>query len=53
MCNVVHLIESYKTKLGDHTGNQYSQLNTFHDSEYKISWFLMSGDPRPCFTPHY
>ncbi|NQZ53952.1 MAG: crotonase/enoyl-CoA hydratase family protein [Piscirickettsiaceae bacterium] len=51
MSNVVHLNEPNKTKLGDHTGNQYSQLNTYYDSEYKIGWFLMSGEPRPCFTP--
>ncbi|MFW5450185.1 MAG: crotonase/enoyl-CoA hydratase family protein [Methylophagaceae bacterium] len=51
MNNVVHLNEPYKPKLGDHSGNRYSQLKTFYDSEYKIGWFLMSGEPRPCFTP--
>ena len=31
--------------------NQYSQLKTHYDSKYKIGWFLMKGEPRPCFTP--
>jgi DSF synthase len=30
---------------------QYEQLSTYYDSKYKIGWFLMKGDPRPCFTP--
>jgi DSF synthase len=30
---------------------QYAQLNTFYDENYKIGWFLMNGEPRPCFTP--
>ena len=45
---VVQLSESYKI---NKTENEYSQLKTFYDSEYKIGWFLMSGEPRPCFTP--
>ncbi len=30
---------------------KYQQLKTHYDSKYKIGWFLMKGDPRPCFTP--
>ena len=51
MSNVIHLNEPHQARHGDLTGSQYSQLNTFYDSEYKIGWFLMSGEPRPCFTP--
>ena len=29
----------------------YAQLKTHYDSKYKIGWFLMRGEPRPCFTP--
>lgn len=28
-----------------------NQLRTHYDSKYKISWCLMKGEPRPCFTP--
>ena len=51
MSNVVHLNEPYQARYGEDTGSQYSQLNTYYDSEYRIGWFLMSGEPRPCFTP--
>jgi len=51
MSNVVQLKKPYSVNIGDSDKNQYSQLNTFYDSEYKIGWFLMSGEPRPCFTP--
>ena len=27
------------------------QLKTHFDSKYNVSWCLMKGDPRPCFTP--
>lgn len=30
---------------------QYEQLTTHYDAKYKVGWFLMKGDPRPCFTP--
>lgn len=29
----------------------FSQLKTHYDKKYKIGWFMMQGDPRPCFTP--
>ena len=51
MSNIVHLKESYQVQYGENTGSQYSQLNTYYDSEYRIGWFLMCGEPRPCFTP--
>jgi len=30
---------------------KYQQLNTHYDEKYKIGWFLMKAEPRPCFTP--
>lgn len=30
---------------------QYQQLKTHYDEKYKAGWFLMKGEPRPCFTP--
>lgn len=30
---------------------KYQQLKTHYDSKYKAGWFLMKGEPRPCFTP--
>lgn len=29
----------------------YTQLKTHYDAKYKIGWFLMDAEPRPCFTP--
>jgi DSF synthase len=29
----------------------FDQLLTHYDSRYKIGWFLMRGQPRPCFNP--
>ncbi len=49
MGNVVRLNEEYQTTSIAET--QYSQLKTYSDSENKISWVFMKGDPRPCFTP--
>lgn len=31
--------------------DQYQQLKTHYDTKYKAGWFLMKGEPRPCFTP--
>lgn len=28
----------------------HSQLKTYYDEKYKIGWFLMKAEPRPCFT---
>lgn len=33
------------------TSGKYQQLNTHYDAKYKIGWFLMNAEPRPCFTP--
>ncbi len=30
---------------------EFEQLKSHYDARYKIGWFLMSGEPRPCFTP--
>ncbi len=38
-----YVINELKTK-------DYQQLNTHYDARYKASWFLMQGQPRPCFT---
>jgi len=35
----------------DTSEDQYSQLKTHYDAKYKIGWFLMNSEPRPCFTP--
>ena len=29
----------------------FRQLNTHFDEKYKIGWFSMESEPRPCFTP--
>lgn len=31
--------------------NGFQQLVTHYDEKYKAGWFLMKGEPRPCFTP--
>ena len=48
LANVSQLQES--PSIQEHN-QQYSQLKTHYDSKYKIGWFLMKGEPRPCFTP--
>lgn len=30
---------------------EYSQIRTFNDEKYKITWCLMNGAPRLCFNP--
>ncbi|AFJ02596.1 enoyl-CoA hydratase [Methylophaga frappieri] len=29
---------------------RYQHLTTHYDAKYKAAWFLMHGEPRPCFT---
>jgi len=48
MNNVAVLNES--NFLVQKSGN-YQQLKTHYDEKFKTGWFLMQGQPRPCFTP--
>ncbi|OOY33884.1 enoyl-CoA hydratase [Solemya velum gill symbiont] len=50
MNNIAHIDQSTRTQTKTRTG-EFEQLNTHYDARYKIGWFLMSGEPRPCFTP--
>lgn len=37
--------------LGDDIPRKYSQIRTFSDEKYKITWCLMNSSPRLCFNP--
>jgi DSF synthase len=50
MNNIAHIDQSTRS-LNKTLTSEFEQLNTHYDARYKIGWFLMSGDPRPCFTP--
>ncbi len=50
MNNIALINQSTRTQTNTRT-SEFQQLNTHYDARYKIGWFLMSGDPRPCFTP--
>lgn len=49
MSNVAVLKSVETDRLLD--SHQKPQLKAHYDSKYKISWCLMSAEPRPCFTP--
>jgi DSF synthase len=51
MSAVIELPNHFVSKQDVENQGHYSQLKTYYDSEYKIGWFLMEGEPRPCFTP--
>jgi DSF synthase len=37
--------------LGDDIAKKYSQIRTYSDEKYKITWCLMNSSPRLCFNP--
>ncbi len=50
MNNIALFDQSARSLATTQTG-EFEQLKTHYDARYKIGWFLMSGEPRPCFTP--
>jgi len=51
MSNVVKITEDYSANKNLDSEGKYSHLKTYYDSKYKVGWFLMQAQPRPCFTP--
>jgi len=47
---IVHDDNLYSAPAQDLT-SPFPQLKTHYDEKYKVGWFLMDSEPRPCFTP--
>lgn len=48
--NAMALLKQNDGILNNALVGRYQQLKTHYDAQYKASWFLMEGQPRPCFT---
>ncbi|OUR64814.1 enoyl-CoA hydratase [Methylophaga sp. 42_25_T18] len=49
--NALAQLKEINHDLNTDTDEQYSQIRTFSDDKYKITWCLMNGAPRLCFNP--
>ncbi len=47
--NNVAILKKNETQMPSTDG--YQQLNTYYDEKFRVGWFLMKAEPRPCFTP--
>ncbi|WP_273151201.1 crotonase/enoyl-CoA hydratase family protein [Methylophaga thiooxydans] len=46
--NALAMMDDSALLKNEHT--QYKHLSTHYDAKYKVGWFRMHGEPRPCFT---
>lgn len=50
MSNLAQVGKVHKTKQQEYSHAEYSQLSTHYDQKYKVGWYFMHAQPRPCFT---